>query len=529
VSGFGVFKSQSNIPSAVTHSLVPYEPETKIETISLPAMMSGAESRLNQRFSLSWEGGTFSKLVTVKTYEYLEKTELPWNLKLISHLYSYELSNPESYDKTKLLKLNIGYERGNGQFKQVYLYNTTKKTWQALPSTDYPNQDLVTGAISQTSGIVAVFAKPATLTVGRASWYKYKGGDFAASPDFPKGSRLRVTNLKNNKSVEVVVNDWGPDRQRHPERAIDLDREAFKKIGNLGDGVIDVVVNPIKIETDRNGRTLGVKADGLGSVPIMASKSVVVIDETDNSVLIEKNSQAVYPIASLTKVVAMSVYLSLKPDLNAYLVYKKADEEMNYRYCKPWESAKAVLKDNLKIKAKDLFNAALIGSANNAVESLVRQSGIGRDQFITKMNETVKAWGAQKTHFVEPTGLAKQNISSAQDYALIMKTAMTNDVIARASVAPSYDFVATDGKKHRYKNTNKLIIEQAQANLKAENFPIISSKTGYLAEAGYCLATRVRHANKNYAIVTLGAPSRESSFNEMADLINYIKYKIAKL
>jgi rare lipoprotein A (peptidoglycan hydrolase) len=38
------------------------------------------------------------------------------------------------------------------------------------------------------------------------------------------------------------VNDWGPDRSVHPDRVIDLDSVAFKKLASLGAGVIDVRV-----------------------------------------------------------------------------------------------------------------------------------------------------------------------------------------------------------------------------------------------------------------------------------------------
>jgi len=54
---------------------------------------------------------------------------------------------------------------------------------------------------------------------GRASYYGLKGrtasgkkvGDFtAAHRTLPFGSKARVTNLKNNRSVVVIINDRGP-------------------------------------------------------------------------------------------------------------------------------------------------------------------------------------------------------------------------------------------------------------------------------------------------------------------------------
>ena len=76
--------------------------------------------------------------------------------------------------------------------------------------------------------------------------YKYKNCDCAASPDYPKGTMLKVTNLENGKSIIVKVNDWGPERDKHPDRVIDLDKTAFKKLGSLSRGLLkNVRVEPV--------------------------------------------------------------------------------------------------------------------------------------------------------------------------------------------------------------------------------------------------------------------------------------------
>lgn len=78
---------------------------------------------------------------------------------------------------------------------------------------------------------------------GLASWYAYTGKMACASLEHPKGTWLKVTNVDNGKSVNVVVNDSGPYVDG---RIVDLDKEAFKKIGNLSAGVIEVKVEKIK-------------------------------------------------------------------------------------------------------------------------------------------------------------------------------------------------------------------------------------------------------------------------------------------
>jgi len=59
----------------------------------------------------------------------------------------------------------------------------------------------------------------------------------AAHKTLPFGTKVKVTNLKNGKSVTVKINDRGPFVKG---RVIDLTLAAFKKIGNTRSGLIDV-------------------------------------------------------------------------------------------------------------------------------------------------------------------------------------------------------------------------------------------------------------------------------------------------
>jgi hypothetical protein len=78
---------------------------------------------------------------------------------------------------------------------------------------------------------------------GIASWYRYKNCLCAASPDVPKGTRLKVSRQDDPSRFTVVtVNDYGPDRNVHPDRVIDLDYAAFERIGNPRGGVLAVNV-----------------------------------------------------------------------------------------------------------------------------------------------------------------------------------------------------------------------------------------------------------------------------------------------
>ena len=64
----------------------------------------------------------------------------------------------------------------------------------------------------------------------------------AAHRTLPFGTKVRVTNLMNNRSVIVKINDRGPFIDN---RIIDLSRYAFSKIGDTDSGLINVKIEVI--------------------------------------------------------------------------------------------------------------------------------------------------------------------------------------------------------------------------------------------------------------------------------------------
>jgi rare lipoprotein A len=67
-------------------------------------------------------------------------------------------------------------------------------------------------------------------------------GNSVAHKWLPFGTRLRVTNQQNGKSVTVRVNDRGP---YVGGRSLDLSYGAFSSIANPGQGVADVCYSQI--------------------------------------------------------------------------------------------------------------------------------------------------------------------------------------------------------------------------------------------------------------------------------------------
>ena len=64
----------------------------------------------------------------------------------------------------------------------------------------------------------------------------------AAHKKLPLGTKIKITNIENGKSVIVRINDRGPFVRG---RIIDLSRSAFSSIGNTSAGVINVEIEVV--------------------------------------------------------------------------------------------------------------------------------------------------------------------------------------------------------------------------------------------------------------------------------------------
>ena len=99
----------------------------------------------------------------------------------------------------------------------------------------------------------AASTKPSHKEVGEASWYGpgFQGNETAngetfdqnkmtaAHPTLPMGTKAEVTNLENDKKVEVRINDRGP---YVGDRAIDLSRAAARKLDMEDEGTTQVKI-----------------------------------------------------------------------------------------------------------------------------------------------------------------------------------------------------------------------------------------------------------------------------------------------
>ena len=93
----------------------------------------------------------------------------------------------------------------------------------------------------------------------------------AAHRTLPFGTRVKVTNLKNNRAVIVRINDRGPF---HGGRIIDLSTGAFQKIATKNQGVIKVSLAILNSNSGSDSLLLG-QMPGMSIPPVQTNESPI--------------------------------------------------------------------------------------------------------------------------------------------------------------------------------------------------------------------------------------------------------------
>jgi hypothetical protein len=142
-------------------------------------------------------------------------------------------------------KITVVYTN-DGKLKEPYWFDWRDMQWKKLEASRDVKGNSLTFEMPEVEELIFSLFNQSQLE-GNASWYvhpKYPYELMAASTDFPFGTKLKVTALSSGKEVIVTVKDYGPDKKIHPDRVIDLGKEAFKVLAPTGAGVIKVKVEP---------------------------------------------------------------------------------------------------------------------------------------------------------------------------------------------------------------------------------------------------------------------------------------------
>ncbi len=223
--------------------------------------------------------------------------------------------------------------------------------------------------------------------------------------------------------------------------------------------------------------------------PIAAS-SYLAVDLSDNSVLLEKNSDKAYPIASVTKLMTAVIVLE-NIDMDRKITLT---EEMLV----PLGESPSLF-EGLTISAENLLKATLIQSSNDAAESMAYF--LGKKKFIGLMSQKAQELDMDNTVFFDVHGLNPVNTSTVTDLVKLLAYIRENHVEV-LNIAKDNNFWLPDeaGTMLKFQNVNNFYPLAA----------FIGGKTGYLVEAKQTLASIFNVDGKQVAIVLLHSTNRQA-------------------
>ena len=227
---------------------------------------------------------------------------------------------------------------------------------------------------------------------------------------------------------------------------------------------------------------------------LLRSSSALVQDAKSGETVFAKNSGAVLPIASITKLMTALVLLDAKVDLAQRVAVSGEDQDM-------LKGTRSRLRPGSVLTRDELLLLALMSSENRAAAALGRTHPGGTQAFVAAMNAKAVALGMGDSRFVDPTGLSPDNVSSARDLAKLVRAAHDYPLIRDYSTRERAT-VRVYGRPQAFRNTNGLV--------RSSRWEIGLSKTGYISEAGRCLVMRVHLASKDLIVVLLDSWGRHS-------------------
>jgi D-alanyl-D-alanine endopeptidase (penicillin-binding protein 7) len=226
----------------------------------------------------------------------------------------------------------------------------------------------------------------------------------------------------------------------------------------------------------------------------LKSNVAFVIDQNSSEVLFEKNANVALPIASITKLMTGLVVVQAGLDMNEVLTISEADVDR-----RKYTSSR--LNVGARMTRGNLLHIALMSSENRAAAALGRNYPGGIKAFVEMMNAKAHELGMNDTHYVDSSGLSKENVSSARDLAKLVAVAHKEALLRQYTTDPNY-IVEASGRPMRFNNTNYLVA--------LPDWNIGLQKTGFINEAGRCLVMQAMIQGREVIMVFLDSKGKMS-------------------
>lgn len=218
-------------------------------------------------------------------------------------------------------------------------------------------------------------------------------------------------------------------------------------------------------------------------LPNFTAKAWLVADK-NGKVIDGNNTTDVRSIASITKLMTVMVVLDANQNLEEIISTKLY---------------------NRKLSRRELISLAIVKSDNNAAKILCEKYPSGFNGCIDAMNNKARVLEMHNTHYVEPTGLSNENVSTAEDLVKLVLAASKYTVINEDSNKEKIVIPINKKKSTQFNNTNKLV---------GHGLAFAVSKTGWIRKSGGCIVMMVDTEIGRRIVVLLGSKDTRTRIPE---------------
>jgi D-alanyl-D-alanine carboxypeptidase len=244
---------------------------------------------------------------------------------------------------------------------------------------------------------------------------------------------------------------------------------------------------------------LALASSALAAIPQVGGRAFLVVNGSTGETLLARNPDERLPMASITKLMTVLVTLE-HAKLNDVVTINGDVERIG--------ESSIYLRQGERLTVRELIEAALIQSANDAAVALAEYVGDGNvGAFVRMMNAKARTLGLTHTHFVNPDGLdAPGHFSSAADLTRLARIAMQSAVV-RSIVRKQEARIPGGRVLHTW---NDLLA----------TFPgVIGVKTGHTDGAGWSEVAAAESRGVTVYATLLGEPTRSRRNADLAALL----------
>ena len=242
------------------------------------------------------------------------------------------------------------------------------------------------------------------------------------------------------------------------------------------------------------------------------ARAAVLMDADSGRILYGKNETMVFPMASTTKI--MTLIVALEHNEPDQIVMASAGASA-------MPEVRLGVHEGERYRMEDLYYAMMLESFNDAAMMIAEGTVGSVENFAELMNKKAISLGCTQTYFITPNGLDAADekgvhSSTAEDMAKIMRYAIDNEDFLKITQTADYSFTDCDRKRSFEVHNKNVLLTMMDG--------VLSGKTGYTADAGYCYVCAVKKDDRTFIAALLGSgwpPHKGYKWSDVQTLLDY--------